>query len=128
MFRLNEVVRGRLIGPKTWDRIDKTFERKMEQPVTAPRLFGLIWVCLHMLIMYWLEKGREWSCDAGSQSEPLICYFSKIVTEGFTIPKTVLPKCIFVKLCVWLSNSNRIVCCLNISPSELILVFEMVII
>ena len=41
MFRLNEAVRGRLIGPKTWDRIDKIFERKMEQPVTAPRLFGL---------------------------------------------------------------------------------------
>ena len=41
MFWLNEAVRGRLIGPKTWDRIDKIFERKMEQPVTAPRL---IWV------------------------------------------------------------------------------------
>ena len=27
MFRLNEVVMGRLIGPKTWDRIDKIFER-----------------------------------------------------------------------------------------------------
>ena len=38
MFRLNEAVRGRLIGPKTWDRIDKIFERKMEQPMTAPRL------------------------------------------------------------------------------------------
>ena len=25
MFRLNEVVRGRLIGPKTWDQIDKKF-------------------------------------------------------------------------------------------------------
>ena len=42
MFELNESVRGRLIGPKTWDRIDKIFERKMEQPVTAPRCFGLI--------------------------------------------------------------------------------------
>ena len=41
MFRLNEAVRGRWIGPKTWDRIDIIFERKMEQPVTAPRLFGL---------------------------------------------------------------------------------------
>ena len=38
MFRLNEVVRGRLIGPKTWDRIDRIFERKKEQPVTVPRL------------------------------------------------------------------------------------------
>ena len=38
MFRLNEAVRGRLIGPKTWDRIDRIFERKKEQPVTAPQL------------------------------------------------------------------------------------------
>ena len=36
MFRLFEAVRGRLIGPKTWDRIDKIFGRKMEQPVAAP--------------------------------------------------------------------------------------------
>ena len=41
MFRLFEAVRGRLIGPKTWDRIDKIFGRNMEQPVAAPRL---IWV------------------------------------------------------------------------------------
>ena len=41
MFRLFEAVRGRLIGPKTWDRIDKIFGRKMEQPVAAPLL---IWV------------------------------------------------------------------------------------
>ena len=41
MFRLNEAVRGRLIGPKTWDRVDIIFGTKMEQPVTAPRL---IWV------------------------------------------------------------------------------------
>ena len=43
MFELNEAVRGRLIGPKTWDRIDIIFGTKMEQPVTAPRLF---WVDL----------------------------------------------------------------------------------
>ena len=38
MFLLNEAVRGRLIGPKTWDRIYRNFGRKVEQPVTAPRL------------------------------------------------------------------------------------------
>ena len=38
MFRLNEAVRGSLIDPKTWDRIYRNFERKVEQPVTAPRL------------------------------------------------------------------------------------------
>ena len=41
MFELNEAVRGRLNGPKTWDRIDINFGTKMEQSVTAPRL---IWV------------------------------------------------------------------------------------
>ena len=41
MFELNEAVRGRLIGPKTWDRIDIIFGTKMEKFVTAPRL---IWV------------------------------------------------------------------------------------
>ena len=30
MFRLNEAVRGRLIDPKTWDRIDIIFGTKME--------------------------------------------------------------------------------------------------
>ena len=43
MFELNEAVRGRLIGPKPWDRIDIIYGTKMEQPVTAPRLF---WVDL----------------------------------------------------------------------------------
>ena len=43
MFELNEVVRDRMICPKTWDRIDMIFGTKMEQPVTAPRLF---WVYL----------------------------------------------------------------------------------
>ena len=47
MFELNEAVRGRLIGPKTWDRIDIIFETKMEQPVIAPRLF---WVDLIVLL------------------------------------------------------------------------------
>ena len=28
MFRLNEAVRGRLIGPKTWDRIYRNFLEK----------------------------------------------------------------------------------------------------
>ena len=48
MFELNEAVRGYLIGPKTWDRIDIIFKTKMEQPVTAPRLF---WVDLIVLSM-----------------------------------------------------------------------------
>ena len=34
------------------------------------------------------------------------CDFSGIVTEGFTIPKIVSPKYIFVKICVWSSDLN----------------------
>ena len=58
----------------------------------------------------WYALGREWPWIAGSLSEPLSCGFSGIVTEGFTIPETVFSKYIFVKICVWLSNSNRITC------------------
>ena len=43
MFRLNEAVRGRLIGPKTWDRIDRIFERENGAVVTAPRILGAVW-------------------------------------------------------------------------------------
>ena len=62
MFGLKEAVRGRLIGPKTWDRIDKIFERKMEQPMTAP---WLIWVQIrHLCVkscfdLNWAGNSRE---------------------------------------------------------------------
>ena len=58
----------------------------------------------------WYTLDREWPWISGSLSEPLICDFSGIVTEGFTIPEIVFSKYIFVKLYVWLSNSNRISC------------------
>ena len=35
MFELNEVVRGRLISPISWDRIVIIFETQMVQPVTV---------------------------------------------------------------------------------------------
>ena len=54
MFRLNEAVRGRLIGPKTWDRIDRIFESKMEQPVTAPQPFR---GCLGVVCLTWALNG-----------------------------------------------------------------------
>ena len=44
MFRLNEAVRGRLISSKTWDRIDRIFEREKGATVTAPRMLGAAWV------------------------------------------------------------------------------------
>ena len=46
MFRLNEAVRGRLIGPKTWDRIDRIFERENGAAVIAPWMSGAVWLRL----------------------------------------------------------------------------------
>ena len=46
MFRLNEAVRGRLIDHKTWDRIDRIFEREDGAVVTARQLLGAVWVWL----------------------------------------------------------------------------------
>ena len=39
--------------------------------------------------VFWYGLGREWPWIAGSQGEPLICDFSGILTEGFTIPELV---------------------------------------
>ena len=40
MFESNEAVRGRLIGPKPWDRIDINFETKIGAAVYGYGLFG----------------------------------------------------------------------------------------
>ena len=42
MFELNEVVRGRLIGPKTWDRIVGIFLRFFLLAVTVQKLVGYL--------------------------------------------------------------------------------------
>ena len=42
MFESNEAVRGRLIGPKPWERIDINFETKNGAAVYGYRLFGCI--------------------------------------------------------------------------------------
>ena len=62
MFRLFEAMRGRLIGPKTWDRIYKIFGRKNGAAVAAPRL---IWCekngyggVDHVLVWKKAENGR----------------------------------------------------------------------
>ena len=62
----------------------------------------------HVLIGFEAGSGREMR---GSQSEPMI-----YLSVGTVNPRVLLfleivtRKCIFVKLCVWLSNSNRIAC------------------
>ena len=38
------------------------------------------------------------------------CDFSGIVIEGFTIPENSVHKIIFVKICVWSSDSSGIAC------------------
>ena len=40
MFELSEAVRGRLIGPKTWDRIVGNFFRKFLQSVSVGAVMG----------------------------------------------------------------------------------------
>ena len=40
MFELNEAVMGRLIGPKTWDRIVGNFLRNFFQSVTVGAVMG----------------------------------------------------------------------------------------
>ena len=56
MFRLFEAVRGHLIGPKTWDRIDKISGRKNGATVAAPRLIWCEKMGIVVLIMYWYGK------------------------------------------------------------------------
>ena len=61
MFESNEAVRGRLIGPKPWDRIDINFETKMEQSYMGTGCLGV--VCVNLCIkcflgMHWVGNGR----------------------------------------------------------------------
>ena len=65
MFRLNEAVRDRLIGPKTRDRIGRIFERKKwssRDCFTAVRgCLGVVDVnlCIKFLLgMHWAGNGR----------------------------------------------------------------------
>ena len=44
MFESNEDVRGCLIGPKPWDRIDLIFESQIGAAVYGYRLFGVQFV------------------------------------------------------------------------------------
>ena len=63
MFELNEAVRGRLIGPKPWDRIDMNFLTPIGAAVTATTdwvvKFGNI-VLNHVL--FWMRPGMAVEC------------------------------------------------------------------
>ena len=49
MFRLNEAVRSRFIGPKAWDRIVRNSFGFFSPSVTAPRLLRAVWVWLVLI-------------------------------------------------------------------------------
>ena len=67
MFQLNEAVRGRLIGPKTWDRIVRNSLGFFSPSVTVQRnlvgmgCLGVVCVdlCIGCLLgMHWAGNGR----------------------------------------------------------------------
>ena len=79
---------GRLIGPKTWDRIDsRFFELRCSRSCFRGCLGVVCVICVLDVCLVCIGPGM--AVDCGSLSEPLSCDFSGIVTEGFTIPKTV---------------------------------------
>ena len=49
-------------------------------------------------MVVWYVLGREWPWISGSLSEPPFCDFPGIVNEGFTIPRIMFRKYIFVKI------------------------------
>ena len=62
MFELNEVVRGRLISPKSWDRIVIIFETSNGQPVQSMDcLCCICWkICIKWCFgMYMAGNGRK---------------------------------------------------------------------
>ena len=73
-----EAVRGRLIGPKTWDRIVGIFLRFSLVAVSVQSHVGAVWgvdLCINLCFgLYRAGNGRD---------------FSGIVNEGFTIPRIV---------------------------------------
>ena len=95
MFESNEAVRGRLIGPKPWDRIDKNFWKPKCLARNCECCLGVLIhkVCIKSCIDC-NEAGNDRK-NAGSQGEPMIYDFPRIVTEGFTTPETVFSKIYF---------------------------------
>ena len=61
MFESNEAVRGRLISPKPWDRIDINFEAKIGAAVYGTGCLGAVCVnlCIKCLLgMHWAGNDR----------------------------------------------------------------------
>ena len=92
MFELNEAMRGRLIGLKSWDRIVIIFEAIFTVhglcAWTVWAVCVIIYALNHVVMCVRLGSLR----NTGSPSEPIICVFIGTVTEGFTVPKIVITK------------------------------------
>ena len=92
MFELNEAVRGRLIGPKYWDRIVGNCFRGFVQSTDC-----LVILCDELCFkscigLYEAENDHE----IRVHKVKTICDFLRIVTEGFTIPENSVHKINFV--------------------------------
>ena len=61
MFETNEAVRGHLIGPKPWDRIDINFSNLIVAAVTDHGWFGCQIVFFHdESCLDWNEARNDW--------------------------------------------------------------------
>ena len=68
MFRLNEAVRGRWIGPKTWDRIIGNFFKNFGEAVSVQSHVGAVWVdyvLIYVLICALVCIGPEMAEKSG---------------------------------------------------------------
>ena len=68
MFRLNEAVRGRWIGPKTWDRIIGNFFKNFGEGVSVQSHVGAVWfdyVLIYVLIGALVCIGPEMAEKSG---------------------------------------------------------------
>ena len=89
MLELVEAVRGRLIGPKSWDRIVIIFGAIFT-------VHGLcawtVWaVCVMIYALNHVVMCMR-PTSAKKYGEPRICVLIRTVTEGFTVPETVITK------------------------------------
>ena len=64
MFESSEAVRGRLIGPKPWDRIDMNFLTPIGAAVTstADGVVEIVKFYVLMYVLVWMRPGMAVKC------------------------------------------------------------------
>ena len=92
MFELNEAVRGRLIGLKSWDRIVIIFGAILTVHGLCAWTVWAVCVMIYALnhVVMCMRAGS--AENTGSPSEPIICALKGTVIEGFTVSETVITK------------------------------------